>query len=88
MGGACSAYVGRGEVHTAFQWGNLREGDHLEDAGLDGRIILRWIFRKWVGEGMDWIDLRQVRDIWLALVNVATNLRVPTLLEAIQTYRQ
>jgi len=33
-------------------WGNLRERDHLEDAGIDGRIILRWIFRKWdVGAG-------------------------------------
>ena len=27
--------------------GNLRERDHLEVPGLDGRIILRWIFRKW-----------------------------------------
>jgi hypothetical protein len=27
--------------------GNLRERDHLEDQGVDGRIILRWIFRKW-----------------------------------------
>ena len=26
---------------------NLRERDHLEDQGVDGRIILRWIFRKW-----------------------------------------
>jgi len=30
----------RGEVHTGFWWGNLRERDHLEDPGLDGRIIL------------------------------------------------
>ena len=28
-------------------WGNLSERDHLEDQGADGRIILRWIFRKW-----------------------------------------
>jgi hypothetical protein len=26
---------------------NLRERDHLEVPGLDGRIILRLIFRKW-----------------------------------------
>jgi hypothetical protein len=28
-----------GEVHTGFWWGNLREKDHLEDPGVDGRII-------------------------------------------------
>jgi hypothetical protein len=33
-----------------FWRGNLRERDHLEDPGLDGRIILRWIFRKWDGK--------------------------------------
>jgi hypothetical protein len=27
---------------------NQRERDHLEDTGVDGSIILRWIFRKWV----------------------------------------
>jgi hypothetical protein len=27
--------------------GNLRERDHLGDPGIGGRIILRWIFRKW-----------------------------------------
>jgi hypothetical protein len=26
--------------------GNLRERDHWGDPGIDGRIILRWIFRK------------------------------------------
>jgi hypothetical protein len=39
--------MGRAEVYQGFWWGNLREGDHLEDPGIDGRIILRWIFRKW-----------------------------------------
>jgi len=41
----------------------------LEDSGIDGRIILRWIFRKW-DEGMDWIKLAHDRDRQWALVNV------------------
>ena len=47
VGGACSTY--EGEVYIGFWWGNVRERDHLKDAGVDGRIILRWIFRKWDG---------------------------------------
>jgi hypothetical protein len=49
----------------------------LVDPGIDGRIILRWIFRKWDAGGMGWIDLAQVRDRWWALVNVVLNLWVP-----------
>jgi hypothetical protein len=33
-------------TYTGFWWGSLRERDQLEDPGLDGRIILRWILRK------------------------------------------
>jgi hypothetical protein len=34
--------------------GNVSEGDHLEDRGLDGRIILKWIFERLdVGLGLD-----------------------------------
>jgi hypothetical protein len=33
---------GRGDVHTGYWWGILRERGHLEDPGLEGRIILRW----------------------------------------------
>ena len=39
------AHIGRGEVHTGFWCGNLKERDHLKDLDLDGRIILKWIFK-------------------------------------------
>ena len=29
--------------------GDLRERDHWGDPDADGRIILRWIFKKWEG---------------------------------------
>jgi hypothetical protein len=51
----------RREACIWFWWGNLRERDHLGDPGVDGRIILRWIFRKWdvgvwTGLGCLWIE--------------------------------
>jgi hypothetical protein len=36
----------KGEVYTGFWWVNLRERDHLEDPGVDRRLILIRIFRK------------------------------------------
>jgi hypothetical protein len=51
--------------------------DHLVDPGVDGRIILRSIFKKWDVGVMYWIDLAQDRDRWRALVNATINLRVP-----------
>jgi hypothetical protein len=44
-GWSCSTY-GDSRVYIGFWWGNLMERDHLKGPGLDGRIILRWIFRK------------------------------------------
>ena len=49
-------------MHTGFRWRNQKERDHLEDPGIDGRIILRWIFSKldvgvWTG------------SIWLSFKN-------------------
>ena len=42
---------------TEFWWGNLRERDHGEDRGVDGKIILRRSFRKCdVGYGLDRAD--------------------------------
>jgi hypothetical protein len=68
--------MGERKVHTGFSLGDLREGDHLGDPGVDGRKILNWIFKKWDG-GMDWIELAQDRDRWRTLVNAIMNLRFP-----------
>jgi len=35
-----------GEVHTAFWWRNLRERNNFEDLGIDGKLILQWVFKK------------------------------------------
>ena len=65
MGGTCSTYGGRGEAYTGFWCRNLRERDHLGDPGVDGRIILRWIYGKWdvgVWIGSSWLSIGQVVD--------------------------
>ena len=38
------ARMGGEETYAGFWCGNLMEKDNLEDQGVDGRIILRWIF--------------------------------------------
>jgi hypothetical protein len=49
-------------VHTGLWYGTLRERDHLEVLGINGKIILRWIFRETKGwGGMDWIDVAEDR---------------------------
>ena len=65
-----------GGVNTGLWCGNLRERDNLEGLGVDGRVMLKWISKKWDGS-MDWIDLAEDRDRWQALVNAVMNLRVP-----------
>ena len=65
-------------MYIGFWWGNLRERDHFEGPCVDGRIILRLVFRKWNGVGdVDWIDSTQGRDRWRALVYAVMNRRLP-----------
>jgi aromatic-L-amino-acid decarboxylase len=64
------AYAGRKYAPRHFR------NKYLGDPGGDGRIILKWIFKKWDG-GMDWIELAQDRNRWRVLVNAVMNLRVP-----------
>jgi hypothetical protein len=49
------------QVLTGFWWENPREQDRLEDLGVDGTAILKWIFKKWNGEvwaGLSWLRIR------------------------------
>jgi hypothetical protein len=59
--------MGNEGVYRGFWWGNLRERDHLKDPDINGRLILRWIFRKW--DKGTWTGL-----IWLRIGTGGRNL--------------
>jgi hypothetical protein len=46
--------------------GDLREKDHLEDLGIDGRIILSWIFKKLCREAWTGLIWLWGRERWRA----------------------
>jgi hypothetical protein len=63
----------RVEAYTGFWWGNLRERDRWGELGVDGRIILRWIFRKLdvgVRNGLSWLRIGTVAHTLNAVMNL------------------
>jgi hypothetical protein len=49
-----------GKVHARFSLGDVKERHHFVDLGVDGKIILRWIFKRCDGDA--WTGL-----IWLSI---------------------
>jgi len=44
------------EMHIVFWCRNVKERDHLEDRGLDRRIILKWVLKQgWAWTGLIWL---------------------------------
>jgi hypothetical protein len=66
---------GRDAYRTLVVGDTLGKEAVLEDLRLDGRITLKWIFKKWNG-GMDWTGQAQHRDRWQAFVDAVMSLRV------------
>jgi hypothetical protein len=64
----CSAYGGEEKYIHDFGGETLKKRGHFGDPGVDGRIILRWIFRKW--------NVRVWTGWWRTCVNAVLNLRV------------
>jgi hypothetical protein len=60
MARSCSTYDGEESFVQGFDGGDVRERDHWEGPGVDGKIILSCIFRKW--DGGTWPGL-----IWLRI---------------------
>jgi hypothetical protein len=63
----------RREIRTIFWLEKLNERDHLEDLGVDGKIILEWTDGNTVD--VDWIHLAQNRGQWQAVVCTVMNIR-------------
>jgi len=67
--------VDRSGTYRVLVW-KSKETIHLADLGVDGRIILKLIFKKW-NVIVDGIDLAQDRMRWRAVVSEVMNLSVP-----------
>jgi hypothetical protein len=59
MGRSCGTYGVQERCIQVYGRGDLMERDHLVDRGVDVRIILQWVFKKWVGQA--WTELLLLR---------------------------
>jgi hypothetical protein len=60
------ARMEEGEACKGYLWENLREREHWGDPGVDGRITLRWIFKKYgvgVWTGLSWLILFYISPV-------------------------
>ena len=76
MGGACGTYGIHERCVHGFGWETWGKRHHLEDPGVDGRIILKLTFKKRNVDAWDWIGLAQDRNRRWSHVNAVMNLRV------------
>ena len=51
----------------------MREVDNFEDVGIDGRITLKWLLKKY-DVGVEYIDVAEDGEKWRALVSTVMNL--------------
>jgi hypothetical protein len=64
-------------MHINFSQKTRWDKTTWKTLGIDGRIILEWILGEIQWEGVEWMNLAQVRDQSWTLVNVVMNLLVP-----------
>jgi hypothetical protein len=65
------------KLHPGFWWGDPREGEHLQDLGIERLKIIKWFLNNWGWGGTDWIDTAEGGGRWRALVNVGIKFRGP-----------
>jgi hypothetical protein len=72
--------IGSVEMHSEFWWGKLKEGDHLEELGIDRCIIytcIRIRLKEIKRNGVYWVNLVECRDPWWTVVNAVMDIWFP-----------
>jgi hypothetical protein len=69
------AHMGEKKVYRVLV-GNLKERNHSEDQGIDGRMGSEWILGRLAGGAVELIHLARDRDLWQGLVDAMMNLWV------------